>query len=118
MNKNKPSIDKDTHVRLARIKKIAFIMDTQYSFLGIPFGFDSIIGFFPIAGDIVGGLISMYIIWEARKIGVPDPLLKKMARNVVVDVVLGSTPVIGNIFDLFYKTNKRNLAIIERYINA
>lgn len=93
-------------------------MDARFSLLGYRFGLDSIIGLVPWLGDVAGGVISIYIIWEARKIGVPEKMTNNMIVNVLMDVFIGGVPVLGDIFDLVFKANRRNVAMIEEYLGV
>lgn len=101
--------------RLERIEKIVKFMDEKFSIIGIRVGLDSIIGLFPVVGDVIGGLISIYIVWQATLLGVPWDVIRVMLINVVVDVLVGGVPIAGDLFDVFFKANKRNLNLIHRY---
>jgi Domain of unknown function (DUF4112) len=103
---------------LKRITRIAKVMDTA---IGIPgtrfrFGADSIIGLIPGAGDLVSMGISVYTLTLAAKLGAPKPLLVKMAANIAIDTGLGSIPVLGDIFDAYFKSNSRNLQLLQDYL--
>ncbi len=102
--------------RLERVRMLAGLMDTQFTFLGVRYGFDTLIGLFPLLGDMVAAFISLYIIWEARLMGVPMPVLNTMARNVLLDTLIGGIPLAGDLFDVFFKANQRNLALIENHL--
>lgn len=104
--------------RLERMRTVASLMDVQFNFLGIRYGFDSLIGLFPLLGDFVTACISLYILWEAYMLGVPEKVLSKMFQNVIIDAFIGGIPLIGDLFDLVFKANKRNLALVEEYLNA
>lgn len=107
---------KEQHDRLNRMRGIAKIMDSEFSFLGISYGLDAIIGLIPWLGDVLTGIVSVYIVWEAYKIGVPEKMLRRMISNVIVDVFIGGVPVLGDIFDVLFKANKRNVAMVEKYL--
>ena len=100
--------------RLRRIHGVARMMDTA---IGIPgtrfrFGADSIMGLVPLVGDAGGALIGLYIVNEARRMGVPNDKLAKMIGNLAVDSVVGSVPLAGDLFDVFFKSHRRNVQII------
>ena len=100
--------------RLRRIHGVARMMDTA---IGIPgtrfrFGADSIMGLVPLVGDAGGALIGLYIVNEARRMGVPNDKLAKMIGNLAVDSVVGSVPLAGDLFDVFFKSHRRNLNIV------
>jgi hypothetical protein len=105
---------------LKRLTRIARIMDTA---IGIPgtrfkFGADAIIGLIPGGGDLVGLAISAYTLMLASQIGAPKPLLVKMAANIAIDTGLGSIPVLGDIFDMYFKSNSRNLKMLMDHLKA
>jgi hypothetical protein len=101
------------HLRAARI--FAKWMDGQYSFLGINFGFDNILGFFPGIGDFLSFLLSLYLVWIGVVMELPGKQIRKMITNVVLDAAIGSVPVLGDIGDLFFKANQKNLQILEEF---
>ena len=104
--------------RLARFRKYAWLLDGQF---GIPgtrfrFGLNSLIGLAPVAGDVAMGLISLYLVWEARQMGAPTGLQARMLGNVAIEVVGGSVPILGDLFDMAFKANLRNLALLEEWM--
>lgn len=103
---------------LKRIRKIARILDTA---IGIPgtkfrFGLEPILGLVPGGGDLITGLISAYSIYLATSFGLEKSEILKMVRNVAIDTALGSVPIVGDIFDAYFKSNIRNLEILENHI--
>jgi hypothetical protein len=103
---------------LARIQRIAKIMDTAW---GIPFtrwrfGMDSVLGLVPGAGDAINFGISAYSLYLAHQLGAPKRLMGKMLANAAIDFGLGSIPVVGDIFDLFFKSNTRNLKLLTDFL--
>src|SRR5580692_5662980 len=78
----------------------------------IRFGLDGIVGFIPGVGDAIGGIASCIIIVAAWVRGVPSPVLARMVANVVIEVVVGSVPVLGDIFDIAWRANRRNYALL------
>jgi len=84
-------------------------------FTNFRFGFDALLGLLPVAGDAATGLTSVAILGLALKQGVPTVVLLRMVGNIGVDVLLGMIPVVGDAFDLFFKSNRRNLDLIERF---
>jgi Domain of unknown function (DUF4112) len=103
---------------LKRISRLAKLMDTAW---GIPFtrwrfGLDSVLGLIPGAGDGVNLLISLYTLNLARKMGVPNNLLVRMAANAGIDFGLGSVPILGDVFDVFFKSNTRNLKMLTDFL--
>jgi len=100
--------------RLRRLHGIARLMDTAIRIPGteIRFGADSVFGLIPVIGDAGGALVGLYLINEARRMGVPSAKLVQMLGNLGVDAFVGSVPVAGDLFDLFFKSHRRNLDII------
>lgn len=95
--------------RLARITDFAI----KIPFTGIRLGMDSLIGILPVAGDIVMLGVSLWIIHLARQMGAPSVLQRKMLRNCAIDFLGGALPAIGDIFDIFFKANLRNVKLLE-----
>jgi hypothetical protein len=106
--------------RLARLRRLAWLIDGAFRLPGtrFRFGLNSVIGLLPVGGDAVLGAMSLYIIYEAARLGVPRAQLARMAANVGLEVVGGSVPILGDLFDMALKANLRNLAIIERHIGV
>lgn len=82
----------------------------------IRFGADALIGVFPVLGDIITGLFSTYIIVQARRLGAPKWLLLRMAANTLVDTAVGAVPVAGDVFDVMFRSNLKNLALLRRHL--
>lgn len=111
-----PVPDRDR--RLERFSRIAELLDTRWRLpvLGWRFGIDGLAGLFPGAGDVATGLISAWLILEARRLGVPRHVLVRMLGNVAADVAVGAVPVLGSIFDFAFKSNTRNLRLLRRHL--
>jgi hypothetical protein len=110
----------DAGGRLRRIRRLAWLVDAAFVIPGtrFRFGLNSLIGLVPGAGDAVLGLLSAYIIYEAAQLGLPRAVLLQMVGNVVVEVVGGSIPIVGDLFDVALKANIRNLRLLERHLRA
>lgn len=100
--------------RLRRISRVARLMDTAIRVpgTGIRFGADSVVGLIPGIGDAGGAVIALWIVNEARRLGMPNAKIAKMLGNVGIDVAVGSVPLLGDIFDVVFKANRRNLDLI------
>lgn len=100
--------------RLKRISRLARVMDTAIRVpgIGVRFGADSLMGLIPGIGDAAGGLIGLFIINEARKLGLPRHKILQMVGNVGLDVAVGSVPLLGDVFDVYFKAHKRNANLI------
>lgn len=79
-------------------------------------GLNSVIGLPPVAGDAMLTAISLWIVWEAKRLGVPREKIARMLGNVAVEAALGTVPVVGDLLDVAWKANLRNLAIIEAHL--
>ena len=80
-------------------------------------GLDAVIGLVPVAGDAITAAMGLYLVWEARNLGMPKWKLWRMAGHVGVDTLLGAVPLAGDLFDVLYRSNSRNLKIIKRHLD-
>ncbi|PSP85222.1 DUF4112 domain-containing protein [Halobacteriales archaeon QS_1_68_17] len=105
---------------LRRVRFAARLLDDAFRVPGtnVRFGLDPVLGLLPVGGDAVAGLVSLYIVFEGARAGLAPSTLVVMLLIVVADVLVGSIPVLGTAFDAVWKANKRNVAIIERSIEA
>jgi Domain of unknown function (DUF4112) len=103
--------------RIARLRQLAWLIDGVFKLPGsrFRFGLNSVIGLTPAAGDALLTAISLYIVYEARQLGLPKWKLARMLKNVAVEAAGGAIPVLGNLFDVAFKANLRNLAILEEH---
>jgi hypothetical protein len=103
---------------LEEVRRLAKLLDTRWRIpgIGVRFGIDPLLGLIPGAGDLVAGAISTYVIVKAHRLGAPKSMLVKMAGNVAVDTVVGSVPILGSVFDLFYKASTRNLRLLQTHL--
>lgn len=115
--------DMNTAERLANlnhIRRLSRLMDTAIRIPGIGFriGLDPIIGLIPGAGDLIATAFSAYIIFLAARFGLPSQILAKMLFNIALEAAVGSVPLVGDLFDAYYKSNIRNLALLEEHLQA
>ena len=82
-----------------------------------PIGLDTIIGLVPVIGDIVTAAMSAYIVWEARNLGLPRWKLWRMIGNVAIDSAVGAVPIVGDAFDVVYRSNTKNLRIVKKHLD-
>lgn len=80
-------------------------------------GLDAIIGLVPVAGDAIGALMGLYMVWEARNLGMSRWQRARMLARVGLDTALGAIPFAGDVFDFAYRSNSRNLATIRRHLD-
>ena len=105
---------------LAELEALASLLDSRYRipFTPFRFGIDAILGLIPGIGDAAAALPALYLVWRARELGVPRSLVARMLANVGIDTLVGSIPVAGSIFDIYFKASRRNLALLRRHLGA
>jgi hypothetical protein len=105
--------------RVRRLDWIATLLDTAFVVPGtkIRFGVDGLIGLVPGIGDAVTTALSLYIVHEAWQLGAPRHVLTRMLGNVVLDGVIGAVPVAGDVFDVMWRANKRNVRLLREWID-
>lgn len=109
---------RDTAEILQRLRRLAALLDTAVRIPGtnIRFGLDAIVGLVPAVGDAVTFAFAAWIVRQAAVIGVPRHTILRMLANILIDAVVGSIPVLGDIFDVAWKANIKNLALIEAHV--
>ncbi|HAI71214.1 DUF4112 domain-containing protein [Alteromonas australica] len=102
---------------LLKAQKLANLLDTaiKLPFIPIRIGLDSIVGLIPGAGDALMLLISLRIVWLGKSLGMPKALVAQMVKNSAIDFGLGFVPFIGDLIDVFYKANQKNVRLMERW---
>ncbi len=106
--------------RIARIDALATLLDTAFIVPGtnIRFGVDAMIGLIPGIGDVITTAMSLYIVREARALGVPHHLIVRMLGNVALDGIVGAVPLLGDVFDVMWRANRRNIALLRKHLIA
>jgi Domain of unknown function (DUF4112) len=106
--------------RIARIEALASLLDTAFVIPGTNwrFGFDALIGLVPGIGDALTTALSVWLVKEAHALGAPAHLIARMLGNIAIDGVVGAVPLLGDAFDLVWKSNRRNLYLLRRHIEA
>lgn len=99
-------------------RALARILDNAFEIPGTRFriGLDPIIGLIPGVGDLVGGGLSAYIIWLGARAGAPVSILARMLLNVLIEMIVGTIPILGDLFDAGWKANQRNVDLLEEYL--
>ncbi|AUC89841.1 MULTISPECIES: DUF4112 domain-containing protein [Alteromonas] len=102
---------------LLKAQKLANLLDTaiKLPFIPIKIGLDSIVGLIPGAGDALMLFVSLRIVWLGKSLGMPSALVAQMVKNSAIDFGLGFIPFIGDLIDVFYKANQKNVRIMERW---
>jgi hypothetical protein len=101
-------------VRDPWIEHLAYLMDGMIPIGPWSIGLDPLIGLIPGFGDVVGALISMFIVVRAVQAGIPRIAVARMMTNIAVDTLIGAIPIVGDAFDFAYKSNLKNLRIYEQ----
>ena len=99
------------------LRRLAWTIDAlgRIPFTRLRFGLNSVVGLAPWVGDAVLTLISLYIVFEAYRLGLPRPKLARMLVNVAIEAGLGFFPVVGDLLDVIWKANLRNVAILDEH---
>lgn len=105
-------------ITLKRLRSISNLLDNAIPIPGTNYrvGIDPILGLIPGGGDTISAFLSAYIVLEAAQLGVPREALVRMVYNIILDSVLGSVPVLGDLFDATWKANAKNLALLESHL--
>ena len=103
---------------LARARTLTRLLDSvaRVPGTGFRFGLDPVLGLIPGLGDVAGAALSGYVVILASRLGAPRSVIVRMLGNVAIDTVAGAMPVVGDLFDAGWKSNTRNLALLERHI--
>lgn len=106
--------------KLNRIREFSRWLDTAFKIPGtnFRFGWDPIIGLIPGAGDLVSTLLSAYMIYLAARFNLPPKVFLTMLVNLGIEATVGTIPLIGDIFDAFFKANIRNFELLEQHIHV
>lgn len=109
----------DAHPSVRQARRLAYLLDSAFRVPGTDWrvGWDSILGLIPGAGDVVTGSVSLWIILEARRLGAPRHLCARMLWNILLDTVVGTIPLLGDIFDAGFKANLKNVALLEAFLH-
>ena len=105
--------------RIARIEWLSSLLDTAIVVPGtnFRFGLDALIGLVPGIGDAVTTALSLYLVHEAWQLGAPKHVITRMLANVALDGVIGAVPVAGDVFDVLWRANKRNMRILRDWMD-
>jgi hypothetical protein len=106
--------------QVERLRAIARLLDTAFRIPGTRyrFGVDPLIGLLPGIGDAIGAIFSTFIIFHAARLGAPKATLARMMANVGIDTIVGEIPLFGDLFDFGWKSNTKNLALLEQHLQG
>ena len=113
-----PPRTSDRSRALAEVETLAWLLENSIPVPGTRwrFGFDGIIGLVPFAGDLIGGALTLFVVWRASRMGLPRIVVVRMLLNAAIDLTIGAIPFIGDAFDLWFKANTRNLGLARRWL--
>ncbi len=97
------------------LKLLSTYLDSQFKFMGFRFGLDGLIGLIPFVGDAVTMTCSMYIVFRAILLKYPTSIIIKMVLNVMIENLMSLIPIVGNLFDFIWKSNVKNIKLLEDY---
>ena len=101
---------------LERVRGLARTLDAKFEVAGIKFGWDAIIGLVPVAGDIAMAAIGTYPLYIAHKHKLGKFVRARMIGNLALDWVVGSVPLVGDLFDVAFKSHIKNARLLERAV--
>ena len=103
---------------LGRLRSVSRLLDDLAAVPGtrMRVGIDPVLGLVPGLGDAVTGSVAAYAIFVAQRLGAPASVLVRMAWNVLVDVLVGTVPFVGDLFDFGWKASRKNVRLVERYV--
>lgn len=103
---------------LTSLRTIARLFDDLVPIPGtkMRFGLDAILGLLPGGGDLIGGAVSAYAILLATRVGAPASVIARMGLNIAIDTLFGILPVLGDLFDVGWKANRKNVELLEQYV--
>lgn len=110
--------DASVQQSLDRLEALAKLLDSAFFVPGtnIRMGLDGVIGLVPVVGDLISGAISSYLIWEARRLGASRWVIGRMAANTLIDTTIGAIPILGDAFDVMFRTNVKNLTLLRKHL--
>lgn len=105
---------------LRHLRRVSHLLDSSIRVPGTDrrVGIDPLIGLVPVVGDYVGLALSLYVVVRASGYGLPRKTLVRMLFNVGLEAVVGSVPLLGDLFDFVWKANERNVALLERHVES
>ncbi len=108
----------DKRATLEHLDRLAYWLDDRFRVPGTGFrvGLDGLVGLVPGVGDVATNAVTAYIVYRAWRLGIPKPVLLRMLANLGIDTVVGIVPVAGDLLDLGFKANRRNVRLLRRHL--
>lgn len=102
------------------MRRLAHLLDAAVRVPGtdIRIGLDAVLGLVPGGGDVAGALLSAWIVLSAARLGAPATVLLRMTGNLVLDAALGTLPLVGDLVDVGWKANLRNVTLLEKHLES
>lgn len=102
-----------------RLNRLAWLLDSAIPIPGtrFTFGLEALIGVVPLLGDLIGALLSSYIVSEAARLGAPKLVLMRMGFNIGAESIIGIIPIVGDLFDAAWKANQRNVRLLNEWLD-
>lgn len=119
MTDTRPELTERRRAALARMERLSRLTDSGLRIPGteLRFGLDAVLGLIPVAGDLAGLVFSLYLYIQARDVGAPWSVRRRMLRNVLVDLLGGLVPVVGDVFDVAWRANSRNTELLRSWLH-
>lgn len=111
----------DSHAKtLVHLRRLSYLLDNAISIPGTKYrlGLDPVLGLIPGGGDTIGAMLSVYIVAKSASLGLPADTLRRMVFNIIVEMLVGTIPVLGDIFDVTWRSNVRNMKLLEAHVAA
>ncbi len=121
LQSSSPNTPNQSHVAsLRRLRRISHLLDNAIPIPGTKYriGLDPILGIIPGGGDFVGSIFAGYVVFKAAQMGAPQETLVKMATNIVFDTVAGTVPVAGDLLDVAWKANVKNIELLDAHLGS
>ena len=105
---------------LERLRAIALLFDQAFAVPGTRwrFGMDALFGLIPGLGDLVGAMVGVYALHVARRLRAPAAIQLNMLANIALDALIGTVPLLGDVFDFVFKSQTRNLALLDAWVDT